>query len=144
MSAYSLINPAMNRLLHSAWHKSMSGRIMAVSYKGRKSGKDYTTPVSYYRDGNTVYCFTNGSWRFNFVNETPATLRLRGEDYESTGVILQENRARQADIMTEYFKAVPQDKKFYGVKCDSDGEPVRSQVEQAMQVIEIIRFEIAS
>ena len=142
MSAYSLINPAMNRLLHSSWHKSMSGRIMTVTYKGRKSGKDYVTPVSYYRDGNTVYCFTNGNWRFNFVDEAHATLRIRGNDYESTGVIVHEDRSRQVDIMTEYFKAVPQDKKFYGVKCDNNGEPIRSQVEQASHVIEIIRFSL--
>lgn len=46
--------------------------------------------------------------------------------------------------MTRYFKAVPQDRKFYGVRCDRKGEPNRAQVEQATQVIDIICFTIAT
>lgn len=43
--------------------------------------------------------------------------------------------------MTRYFKAVPRDKKFYAVRCDADGEPIRAQVEQATHVVDIIRFD---
>ena len=69
MSLYRYINPAMNRLLHSSAHWVMSRRIMTVTYQGRKSGNNYCTPVSYYRDDDAVYCFTNGKWRFNFSRD---------------------------------------------------------------------------
>ena len=142
MSAYSLINPPIVRLLHSPMHRVLSARIMTVSYRGRKSGKPYRTPVSYYRDGDTAYCFTNGNWRHNFASKADAVLRIKGRDYKAIGLVDSGDRDHQIETMTRYFKAVPQDKKFYGVRCDADGEPIRTQVEQATHVVDVLRFEI--
>jgi hypothetical protein len=142
MSAYDLINPSMVRLLHSRLHRAMSGRLMTVSYRGRKSGKDYCIPLSYYRDGNSVYCFTNGTWRHNFATAAAATLRIKGEDYPAQGAVFTGDIEQKTDIMTRYFKAVPQDKKFYGVGKDDKGEPARGDVKQATRVVDIIRFDL--
>jgi hypothetical protein len=35
-------------------HNLVSSKIMLITFKGRKSGKTYSTPVSYYQDGNSV------------------------------------------------------------------------------------------
>lgn len=140
MSAYRFINPAMNRLLKSPWHWVMSKRLMIVSYSGRKSGREFSVPVSYYRDGSTVYCFTNGNWRYNFKNPQGATLRIRGKDQLVTGAIFSGDRLEKTELMCQYFKAVPQDRKFYGVSLDSKGSPNREQVEQATHVVDIICF----
>lgn len=144
MSAYRYINPGMIRLLHSPGHKLLSSRIMTASYQGRKSGKAYCTPVSYYRDGDSVYCFTNGAWRYNFSDGHDAVLRIKGCDYSARGAITRASKQQQIDTMARYFKAVPQDRKFYGVQCDRNGEPNRAQVEQATQVIDIIHFTIVA
>ena len=69
MSMYSLVNPAINRLLRSPWHHVLSKRIMSA-----------------------------------------------------------------------YFEAVPQDRKFYDGECGADGKPIRSQVEQALGSIVILEF----
>ncbi len=141
MSAYRLINFWMNRLLRSPWHGFVSKRIMIVNYTGRKSGKSYSVPVSYYHDGEVIYCFTNGSWRHNFTAEASASLRIRGRDYPVVGSIVYGGHEQQVDVMSAYFKAVPQDRKFYGVHRGSDGEPIREEVEKALGRIDIIRFE---
>ena len=140
MSIYDLINPGMNRLLRSPWHHLLSKRIMTVSYLGRKSGKRFNTPISYYRSGDKVYCFTNGVWRYNFSTATAATLRIAGSDYPASGKVFDGGREQQVDIMRAYFKAVPQDKKFYGIKGGADDEPSRTEVEQALASIVIIEF----
>jgi hypothetical protein len=119
MSIYTIINPTMNLLLQSPWHRLVSKRIMTVSYLGRKSGKRYNTPISYYLNGNTVYCFTNGVWRHNFKTHLAATLRIAGRDFSAKGKLFVGDREKQIDIMSAYFKAVPQDRKFYSVKCDA-------------------------
>jgi len=142
MSPYSLINPGIVRLLHSPAHGLLSRRLMTVSYQGCKSGKGYCIPVSYYRDEGTVYCFTNGSWRFNFKRQARVVLRLRGKDCAALGQVDNAAREQQVDIMTAYFNAVPQDRKFYGVTSDDGGQPVRSQVELATHRVDIIRFEL--
>ena len=144
MSIYRVINPTMNRLLRSPWHRLMSKRVMSVSYRGRKSGKAYRTPVSYYREDDRVFCFPNGAWRHNFVDEHDATLRIAGKDYTATGRLCERGQEEQLDLMSAYFDAVPQDRKFYGVKCGADGKPLRSQVNAALKRIEIIEFELGS
>jgi hypothetical protein len=140
MSIYDFINPGMNCLLRSPWHHLFSKRIMSVSYPGRKSGKRYNTPISYYRSGDKVYCFTNGVWRYNFSTASAATLRIAGRNYPARGKVFEGGREQLVDIMGAYFKAVPQDKKFYGIRGDATAEPSRTQVEQALGSIVIIEF----
>ncbi len=140
MSIYHVINPAINRLLRSPWHRLLSKRIMIVSYRGRKSGKRYNTPISYYRNGDKVYCFTNGVWRYNFNSDSAATLRIAGKDLSARGKVFAGHRAQQIDLMSAYFKAVPQDKKFYGIKGGAGDEPTRTHVAQALGSIVIIEF----
>jgi hypothetical protein len=98
--------------------------------------------ISYYLNGNTVYCFTNGVWRHNFKTHLAATLRIAGRDFPAKGKLFVDDRETQVGIMSAYFKAVPQDRKFYGVKCDVQGEPNRSQVENAVGSIVIIEFKL--
>ena len=140
MSPYDLINPGIVRLLHSRLHRVLSSRLMTVSYRGKRSGRQYCVPVSYYRDGDTVYCFTNGRWRVNFYEARDAVLRLQGQDWAASGRIAELPGEQRVDIMVAYFKAVPQDRKFYGVRCTGGGEPIREQVAQATQVVDIICF----
>ena len=140
MSIYARINPTVNHLLRSRWHYLCSKRIMTVSYVGRKSGKHFNTPISYYRSGDKVYCFTNGVWRYNFCTATAATLRIAGSDFPAQGKLFDGSRDKQIDVMSAYFKAVPQDKKFYGIKGGADHEPGRTQVAQALGSIVIIEF----
>lgn len=113
---------------------------MIVSYRGRKSGKRYNTPISYYRNGDKVYCFTNGVWRYNFNSDSAATLRIAGKDLSARGKVFAGHRAQQIDLMSAYFKAVPQDKKFYGIKGGAGDEPTRTHVAQALGSIVIIEF----
>lgn len=142
MSVYKYINPSINLLLRSPWHRLCSKRIMTVSYPGRKSGKRFNTPVSYYRSDDRVYCFTNGVWQHNFNPESAATLRIAGDNYRAIGKLYVGDQEQQINIMSDYFKAVPQDRKFYGVKCGAEGEPIRSQVEHALGSIVIIEFSL--
>ena len=48
-------------LLRSPLHGVMSKRVLLVTFTGRKSGKAYTTPVSYMREGDIVF-FTDSPW----------------------------------------------------------------------------------
>lgn len=142
MSPYDVINPGIVRLLHSRLHRMLSSRLMTVSYRGNRTGRRYCVPVSYYREGDIVYCFTNGRWRVNFRAKRDAVLRLRGEDWAAIGRIEALPREERIDIMAAYFQAVPQDRKFYGVRSSAQGEPIRGQVAQATLVVDIIRFNL--
>jgi hypothetical protein len=49
------VNPLVRLILRSPLHGLMDGSLLLIIYRGRKSGKDYTLPVQYARDGSTIY-----------------------------------------------------------------------------------------
>ncbi len=53
-----LINPMMIALMRSPLHAAVSKDILALTFTGRRSGRRFTTPVSYLRQGQVVHCFT--------------------------------------------------------------------------------------
>ena len=73
----NLGNIFVKPLLRSPLHFLLSGSIMLVTFTGRKSGKVYTTPVQYFRDGDTIIFFTKTvrTWWKNLAGERPVTLR---------------------------------------------------------------------
>ncbi len=128
---YKILNPTMNALLKSPLHRVLSGCIMTVSYLGRRSGKLYATPVSYYKTNDKVYCFTNGVWWNNFRESRAVELRIRGEMFKGTAIAAPASTGANTQIMADYFRAVRSDAKFYGVRYDADGYPLMSTVERA-------------
>jgi hypothetical protein len=104
---------------------------MTVYYQGRKSGKSYATPVSYYKTGDTVYCFTNGVWWHNFREARAVEIRVRGKTHKGTGIAEPANSEANTIIMANYFKAVRSDAKYYAVTYEANGEPKMSTVQRA-------------
>ena len=139
---YQLLNPAMNTLLKSPAHGVISRRIMSVRYRGRKTGKRYATPVSYLRETNTVFCFTNGSWRHNFLHPHPVELRIRGRWHKGIAQASPASDADNTKTMARYFTAVPADAKFYGVRFDQHGKVEISTVARAAQAMTMIRIDL--
>lgn len=54
MKPSDLYNPLVALVLKSPMHPLMSGSTMLLTFAGRKSGKQYTTPISYAREGNVI------------------------------------------------------------------------------------------
>lgn len=142
MFIYKILNPTMNALLKSPIHGILSWRIMSVEYTGRKSGKRYATPVSYYKEGNTVYCFTNGKWWNNFREPRDVTLRIKGKQYQGRAIASPASKEGNDKIMGRYFKAVPADAKFYGITYDKQGNPNMATVRAAASFMTMIQIDL--
>ena len=48
-------NPIIRLVLRSPLHGLFSGSLALITYRGRKSGKEYTIPVQYVQGGEKVY-----------------------------------------------------------------------------------------
>jgi hypothetical protein len=79
-----IMNPVMKLVLRSPIHGVASKQIMLLSFKGRKTGKRYTTPVGYVRKNNELTVYTHARWWQNLRGGAPVTMRLQGR--ESSGV----------------------------------------------------------
>lgn len=85
----TLASKAMNAmptlLLRSPLHTVMSSRYLLLTFTGRKSGQQYTTPVAYVRDGDRLLISTDSPWGSNVTGGRTVTVRLRDRTYDGAG-----------------------------------------------------------
>ncbi len=76
-----LANLVMKPLLASPLHLFASNNILLISVTGRKSGKVYTTPLEYKREGDDLMIFTqkDRKWWRNLIGGAEVQLRLKGK-----------------------------------------------------------------
>ena len=79
-AAYRLINPLVEALLRSPLHVLVSDVLLILTYKSKKSGTVYTTPVGYERRGNALVVTSSydGVWWTNLRGSQPVFVRLQG------------------------------------------------------------------
>jgi deazaflavin-dependent oxidoreductase (nitroreductase family) len=78
----------MRRILESPIHWPLSRWFAVLSWTGRKSGRRYTTPISYVREGSTAWVTTGDKWWHNVVDGAPVRIRIAGRwrDGQATAV----------------------------------------------------------
>ncbi len=137
-----IVNQTMKLVLRSPMHGLVSKTTLLITFTGRKSGKTYTTPVSYSQFGDQVYVFTHATWWKNLRRGAPVTLRIRGRELQGLAEPVAEDKQAIAARLTEHLRKVPFDAKFYGVTFDDQGNPRTEQVEQAAQTVVMLRFQL--
>ncbi|MGI9327466.1 MAG: nitroreductase/quinone reductase family protein [Pseudomonadales bacterium] len=77
---FALINPIVRTLLNSPAHGFLSGSIVALYFRGRKSGRALCTPVRYLREGDTLTVVTGADtqWWPNFIETQRIDVQLAG------------------------------------------------------------------
>ncbi len=56
------INPVVGAILRSPLHRLLSDRLVLLTYRGRKTGKRYTIPVGYAREGDALVVPSAHAW----------------------------------------------------------------------------------
>ena len=134
------VNRAMRLVLHSPVHGMVSKSIMELTFTGRKTGKTYTTPVSYSQHGDEVYVFSHANWWKNLKGGASVTMCIRGREFKGLAVPTAEDKQAVATGLTAHLRKVPVDARFYAVTFDDDGNPKAEEVEKAVQTVVMIRI----
>ena len=82
---FKLMNPLMKVLLYSPFHRRVSKSLMLLTFTGRKSGKQFTTPVGYLRKGEIVIVFTHSGWWKNLQGGALVRMRIQGKNITGLG-----------------------------------------------------------
>jgi hypothetical protein len=135
-------NSMMKWALTAPGLQGMIGQGVALlSFTGRRTGKHYTIPVSYHREGDIVTVITKRqrNWWHNFETPLEVELRLAGRTFAGKA------EARSSDddtleFMTSYLEKRPIDAKAYGLKKD---EITREKISRILPHIVVIRIEVA-
>lgn len=81
-----VLNAVMSPLLRSHLHFLASGWCMLITVQGRKTGRRYTTPVYYHREGQVVRFFSGKrlKWVHNLTGGAEVTVQIRGKEVQGT------------------------------------------------------------
>jgi len=137
-----IVNRAMKFVLRSPMHALVSKAVLLISFTGRKSGKTYTTPVSYSRSGDQVTIFTHAGWWKNLRHDAPVTLRLQGREVQGFPEAVAGDPQAIAAGLAAHLRQVPSDARYYGVILDGSGNPRSEEVEQAVQSVVMVRIRL--
>lgn len=137
-----IVNRAMKFVLRSPMHGMVSKTVLLITFTGRKSGKTFTTPVSYSQDGDQVYVFTHAVWWKNLQSDTPVTLRIRGREFQGLPEPVAEDKQAVAAGLMAHLRKVPSDARYYGVTFDDHRNPKADEVEKAVQTVVMVRIRL--
>jgi hypothetical protein len=73
MGALNVLPKFVRRL---PFQTPMSGRLILLSYTGRKTGRVYTIPVSYVEQGDVLLIPAGGAWKRDLENGLAVRLRF--------------------------------------------------------------------
>ena len=135
-----VLNPFMTTVLKSPLHGLVSGSTMLITFTGRKSGKQYATPVGYMRDGETVLCSTEANWWKNLRGGANVTLRIRGRDYEGFATPISGDIPRIAEGLRRFLIQNPSWARFADVSLDEEGIPRSEDLERAAESTTLIEI----
>ena len=113
-------NDFMSWVLRSPFHGLLSNGMMLLTVTGRKTGKKYTTPVGYYREGGYLWIITSRdrTWWKNLRGGAEVGLLLRREPL--TGFAEPELDEKTVESrMYGYLQHVPQAAKPLGVRIEN-------------------------
>ncbi len=130
---FVIINRAMRLLLRSPLHPLVSGSLMLISFKGRVTGRTYTTPVRYVRDGEKIRCHTSrdAGWWPNLKHEPAVVLRIRGRDVPCSASVIDDDPATVRTLLASYLAEFPGDAVYHDVGLGKDGSPLPEDLDRA-------------
>jgi deazaflavin-dependent oxidoreductase (nitroreductase family) len=136
------VNQAMKFILRSPVHGMVSKSILLITFTGRKSGKRYTTPVSYSQNDGQVTIFTHAGWWKNLHNGAPVTLRIRGQELQGLPEPVSQDKQAIAEGLAAHLRKVPSDARYYEVTFDEHQNPNLEEVDKAAQTAVMIRIQL--
>ena len=99
------------------------GDTMLITVTGCKTGKKYTTPVGYYRDGDSLWVISSRdrTWWRNVKDGAEVEMRIRGKNVKGFAVAVLDEGA-VAEQVLEYVRHIPMSARALGVRMEN-GEP---------------------
>lgn len=123
--------------------KGMNNALMVITTTGRKSGKRFSRPIGYTRDGNDIITFSSvrggrySNWYENVLANKMATLEVQGQKIEVRGEPITDPEALRY-ALSVYKQASPNMfERFFGVSPDA---PFEEQLVKVKNNVRFMRF----
>ena len=105
------MNPLVKLLMNSPLNWLLSSRLMLIRFEGRKSGKEFVTPVGYYRLGEFLVILLtetcNRQWWRNYRQPWPMDVKYKGRWRSGEAVWVEPGSEEYVDRMDQIFRRDP-------------------------------------
>ena len=143
-----IANPFVELILRSPLHGLMSAAVLLITYHGSKSGREYTLPVQYVRDGNIIFIVPGyaekKTWWRNLQGGLDVLVRLKGKTLSGHGILL-EYGANPDEIIRGlglYLQRFPPSAKIHDVRTGLDGQPDPDDLRRVAKTIKMIQVKL--
>jgi PPOX class probable F420-dependent enzyme/deazaflavin-dependent oxidoreductase (nitroreductase family) len=128
------INPFVSTILRSPLHRMLSGRMMLLTFTGRETGKRYTIPVGYTREGDALLLFSSYSWYKNLRADDHVAMHLQGRKRTGRAEVIEERAAVVEAVQRLIEKyGLKETSSRTGLALDTDPPPTTGELARAMQ-----------
>ena len=136
-------NRFMSWLLNSPFHGLISGSILLIIYTGRRSGKEFSAPLNYVRDGNTLWLTSvrDRTWWRNFREEWPIRVLLQRKEVEGLGEAITKQDALNG-AFHDFFRLSPPSARFFKVNLEDDGTPNQEDLDRIVAERVLVQIQI--
>jgi hypothetical protein len=135
----------MRGLLRSPLHGVASGSLCVLDYRGRRSARPYSTPLSYMREGSLVRLLSSHEtrWWTNFLDK-PAVVEIEiaGRTHRGIARTILEDSDEFRDGIRRFLTALPRDAWVYGIKLDSHREPREDDIANAAGHVVLVEVQL--
>ena len=142
---YKVANPLVKALLRSPLHGIASGNVALLHFRGRKSGREFVTPLSYVREKGTVCLLSaHGTrWWMNLREEgTPVRVEIARETLTGKARLWDGDSEALRERVRRYLTALPRDAKVYGIKLDESNRPVEESLAKVAPELIFVEVEL--
>ena len=124
-------------LLRRGWMGKMDDFVMVITTTGRKSGKKFTTPIAYQRDGENIIAVNpgNSNWLHNVSASGEAVLEIKRQVIPVAGVVVKEAHERQR-IFNLYRQNPATFERLFKVPATA----AENELQQAMAKWQFVKF----
>jgi len=137
------VNPLMRYLLRTPLAGGLRKQFMVLSFKGRKTGREFVVPVSAHHIDGDLYALIGSVWKVNFRGGAPASVLYEGHSKAMRGELV-EDRALTADLFHRCAQGygVKRAQRMMGLQFRDDRIPTSEEFTEAIDVNKLaaIRF----
>lgn len=139
------VNPLIVAILRSPLHGLMSTGLLLATVTGRRTGRRYTIPVGYQKDGDRFVILVSKArrknWWRNYIDPAPIELRVAGVDLHGQGWVVRPESFEFRKNVERTFRRMPWLAAQFALEYDpkiglSDAQVDHLGVEAAMVQVE--------
>jgi hypothetical protein len=144
-SSQSLSGQVMAWILKSPLHGVLSASTLLIQYAGRKTGKVYTLPVNYLRQGDSLLIFSQQSrtWWHNLRGGCLVRLWLKGVEIIAEAEAFEDMPSVKQSLAA-YLNQHPGLAKYFKVRLDEEGHPRADDIARSAAKRVIVRVNLAN